>query len=400
MTSPKVREGGAILTLPRPRLDDLLAALRDDGYTLCGPTVLDGAIVYGEVDDASQLPAGWTDTQAPGRYRLERRDDAAVFGYAVGPQSWKPEFFVPVLPLFRAGKTPEGFVTQGPPARPERKVALIGARGCDLAAIGIQDKVFLHGPYVESDYAQRRHDMFVVAVNCGVASGTCFCTSMGTGPGAGKGFDLALTELLDATGHRFTVAVGSDRGQALAARLGLAPATEADIAAARGVVERTAAGMGRSLETAGIRDLLAGNLEHPRWDEVATRCLGCTNCTQVCPTCFCSQVEDVTDLAGEHAERVRTWDSCFTAQHSYIHGGHARSGIRSRYRQWLTHKLGTWIDQFGVSGCVGCGRCIAWCPVGIDITQEVAVIRSTSAAKQPPVGADLAPAPSPAPEEI
>ncbi len=133
--------------------------------------------------------------------------------------------------------------------------------------------------------------------------------------------------------------------------------------------------MTRRLEPTVARDVLIANLDHPRWDDVANRCLSCTNCTLVCPTCFCSAVEDVNSLDGEHAERVQRWDSCFTLGHSTLHGaGSVRGDTRSRYRQWLTHKLSTWWDQFEVSGCVGCGRCIAWCPVGIDLTQEVAAI--------------------------
>ena len=137
--------------------------------------------------------------------------------------------------------------------------------------------------------------------------------------------------------------------------------------------------MGREMNTDGIHDLLLANLEHPRWEEVAGRCLTCGNCTMVCPTCFCTSVEDTSDLAGVSAERSRRWDSCFTMDFSYIHGGSVRASPKSRYRQWMTHKLATWWDQFGSSGCVGCGRCITWCPVGIDITEEVRAIRAEPA---------------------
>jgi formate hydrogenlyase subunit 6/NADH:ubiquinone oxidoreductase subunit I len=154
-------------------------------------------------------------------------------------------------------------------------------------------------------------------------------------------------------------------------------ASEAEKAVVEKIVANTTAQMGRSLNTIGIKDLLYRNAEHPRWDEVATRCLSCANCTMVCPTCFCTTVEDVTDLTGEHAERWRKWDSCFTMDFSYIHGGSVRPSVKARYRQWLTHKLASWIDQFGVSGCVGCGRCITWCPAGIDITEEVRAIRDS-----------------------
>jgi Fe-S-cluster-containing hydrogenase component 2 len=135
--------------------------------------------------------------------------------------------------------------------------------------------------------------------------------------------------------------------------------------------------MGRELDTDGIKELLYANYDHPRWDQVADRCISCGNCTMVCPTCFCTTVEDTTDLEGEHVERRQLWDSCFTIDYSHIHGGAVRTSTRSRYRQWMTHKLATWWDQFDSSGCVGCGRCITWCPVGIDLTEEALAIRAT-----------------------
>jgi ferredoxin len=129
--------------------------------------------------------------------------------------------------------------------------------------------------------------------------------------------------------------------------------------------------MGRQMPAVDHRNLLIESRESPRWDEVASRCLTCGNCTMVCPTCFCTSVSDVTDLTGEHAERWMQWASCFEFDFTFIHEGSVRQSGRSRYRHWLTHKLGTWHDQFGTSGCVGCGRCIAWCPTGIDITEEM-----------------------------
>ncbi len=249
-------------------------------------------------------------------------------------------------------------------------------RACEINAIAIQDRVFVEGPYPDVSYATRRRDAFIVAVNCGQAGGTCFCVSMNTGPKADFGFDLALTELLDAGRHAFLVEIGSEAGAEVLNAVPHRMASNADIAEADAVVARTASQMGRALETDGIKELLLGNLNHPRWDEVAGRCLTCGNCTMVCPTCFCTTVEDHSDLAGVSAERVRKWDSCFTMDFSYIHGGSVRKAARSRYRQWMTHKLATWFDQFGTSGCVGCGRCITWCPVGIDITEEAAAIRA------------------------
>lgn len=102
----------------------------------------------------------------------------------------------------------------------------------------------------------------------------------------------------------------------------------------------------------------------------------------VCPTCFCSSVHDVADLSGDNVERIRQWDSCFNLDFSYTKGGTVRDNTRSRYRQWLTHKLASWQDQFDSLGCVGCGRCITWCPVGIDLTEEVQAIRVKPTSKR------------------
>jgi len=369
--------------LTRDGLAEVLRALRDDRYTLVGPTVRDGAIVHAEIRGIEDLPAGWTAVQEAGTYRLRRRDDDALFGHAVGPHSWKQLFFVPRVRLFQVRKSRDGLAIE-PEATPAPKLALIGARSCDLHAIAVQDRTFLEGAVVDADYAARRQDVFVLAVNCGQAGGTCFCVSMKTGPRATAGFDLALTELVD-DAHRFVVEVGSERGRQVLLRAHDARAASPDDGQrADAIVAQTARSMGRALDTTGIKELLYRNQEHPRWDDVAARCLACTNCTLACPTCFCGNVEDTTDLAGETAERWRRWDSCFTLDHSYLHGGSVRASTRSRYRQWLTHKLASWIDQFGTSGCIGCGRCITWCPVGIDITDEVAAIRATDGTRSEP----------------
>ena len=357
-------------------LDRLVGLLRERGYRVLGPTVRDGAIIYDDLDTAGELPIGWTDRQDGGSYRLERRADEARFGYAVGPHSWKRFLFPPRVRLWRASRNGDGATAVEEEPLDETPLAFIGVRSCELHAIEIQDRVFIGGKYVDRDYAARRDGAFLVAVNCFEPGDTCFCTSMGTGPKVQSGYDLALTELLDGE-HRFLVEAGTDRGAELLSELPGREAVGVDLTAAAASIESAAGRMGRTMETHDIRDLLARNLEHPRWDDVAERCLTCGNCTLVCPTCFCSAVEDETDLSGQEAERWRVWDNCFSVDYSYIHGGSIRPSGHSRYRQWMTHKLGTWFDQFGSSGCVGCGRCITWCPVGIDITEEVAAIRAT-----------------------
>jgi sulfhydrogenase subunit beta (sulfur reductase) len=357
-------------------LEELIGALRARGYRVLGPTVRDGAIVYAELERAADLPVGWTDRQDGGTYRLERRRDEARFGFAVGPHSWKGFLFPARVRLWRARRGGDGVpqVEEEPGGEPP--LALLGVRSCELHAIAIQDRVLLGGRHVDGDYAARREGAFLVAVSCYEPGGTCFCTSMGTGPRVESGYDLALTELLDGE-HRLLVQAGSDRGAEVLAELPRRDADEADLEAADAATRSAALRMGRTMDTHDLRDLLVRNLEHPRWDDVAARCLTCGNCTLVCPTCFCTAVEDTSDLDGEGAERWRVWDTCFSVDYASIHGGSIRPSARSRYRQWMTHKLATWFDQFGSSGCVGCGRCITWCPVAIDITEEVAAIRAT-----------------------
>ncbi len=361
----------------REGLDRLIGLLAARGYRVIGPLVRDGAIVYDDIAGAGDLPAGWTDEQGPGHYRVVRRDDHALFGFVVGPHSWKRFLFPPRQPLYRARRSATDLAFETPDTGSER-YAFLGVRACELAALAVQDRVFCGGAQVDEGYRRRREQSLVIAVNCGEAHGTCFCLSMGTGPQVQRGHDLVLTEVLDGNSHYFTLAAGSDAGADILAALAARPATPEQREAAAAVPARARGQMGRRLNTAGLRELLLDNLDHPRWDDVAARCLSCGNCTLVCPTCFCSTVEDVADLGGQSAERIRRWDSCFSLDFSHLPGGSIRKDTRSRYRQWLTHKLATWHDQFGTSGCVGCGRCITWCPVGIDITAEAAAIRAAA----------------------
>jgi ferredoxin len=213
---------------------------------------------------------------------------------------------------------------------------------------------------------------------------------MGTGPAVDRAPvvpDVRVTELLDGSRHEFVCRAGTEAGAELLADIARRPATDDDRRACEEQAVQAVAAMGRSMVTSGLRPALQATLDHPHWDDVAARCLSCANCTLVCPTCFCSTVEDTTDLAGTEATRTRVWDSCFTLGHSHVHGGAVHPDVRSRYRQWLTHKLDTWWDQFDTGGCVGCGRCVTWCPAGIDLTVEAAAL--VRAAERAMVGAGV-----------
>ncbi len=400
--------------------DSLLAELRRDGYDVYGPQVRDDVITIDRLSSVDQLPQGWTDEQEGGRYRLRPRDDDARFGYAVGPRTWKELLHQPRTPVWTitrrsdpTGGTMRGDTTHGDattgldvqmhePATP--RLALVGVRPCELAAIGKQDRVLLDGPHPDPAYRAARRDVFIVAVACGAPAATCFCPSMGTGPGIGPeaeaDADLAVTELVggvagpdgegkgegddegDATSGDevgYVVRAGTERGEMMLAGIPHRPATDQETAAAEQVPIEAAERIGRRIDTDGIRDRIYANLESTQWDELGERCLTCGNCTMACPTCFCTNLEDLTDLTGDHTDRWRVWDSCFSLDFSQLGPRPVRESAGSRYRQWFVHKLASWIDQFDESGCVGCGRCITWCPVGIDLTAEMAVMERGAA---------------------
>jgi sulfhydrogenase subunit beta (sulfur reductase) len=354
----------------------LLECLKTRGFSIIGPTVNQGAILYDQIQTVNDLPVGWTDEQNNGAYRLQKRHDPALFGYAVGPNSWKRFLHLPAQRLWKSSRNGNDFTIQEEGVV-ERKIAFLGVRPCELHAIAIQDKIFMEGRYIDTFYAARRKNVLVIAVNCSHPAATCFCASMQTGPAASGGFDLLLTEVITNNRHYFTLDSASEEGTQIANEISQKEAAESEKQESFRVTEKAAQMIRRSLETDQLKELLYRNYDNPQWDRVAQRCLSCANCTMVCPTCFCTTTEDVTDLSGDHSERWQKWDSCFNLQFSYIHGGVVRTSTKSRYRQWMTHKLATWKDQFGTSGCVGCGRCITWCPAGIDLTEESAAIRQS-----------------------
>ncbi|MEW5990573.1 MAG: 4Fe-4S dicluster domain-containing protein [Chloroflexota bacterium] len=379
--------------LPRDRFDELIAALGEGGRRVVGPTIADGAIVFADLGSAADLPGGWTLQTSPGRARLERLPEgpgeARTFQYTVSGEGIKRFTFPSRVDALSMETADDGTVRVRveAPADPA-PLAIVGARACDLAALAVHDRVLVGGPAVDPDYAARRRDLLIVAVECALASSTCFCASMGTGPEVTTGADLVLNELDDG----FVIRAATPAGERVLTTVDdLRPATgdQAEAGAAQTAAARAA--MGTAAIPANPRDLLLANLDHPRWDVVAERCIACANCTLACPTCFCTGLEVHSGFDAAASSATRAWDSCFTEGFAQIAGGSFRPRHRDRYRQWLTHKFATWWDQFGTSGCIGCGRCIAWCPVGIDVREELNEIAAAPAAA-PPTTALVAPA--------
>ena len=361
--------GAAPVVIDPTGLETLIVFFRARGDHVIGPRQAGVGITWQPIEHAADLPRGWTATQAPGTYRLHHHEtDGRLFAFGPTADSLKRLLHPPIDRLWVATRE-KGALTFEPLERTVPRITVIGVRPCELEAIARLDRVFLHGPAVDPAYQARREALTLVAVNCTEPGGTCFCASMGTGPRATALYDVALTELPDG---RMTARAATPAGLAALAAVSAEPAQRPDLEQEEALITACVARMGRRVHTEGLPERLAAAVEHPAWDTLAERCLACANCTMSCPTCFCHTIDDRTDLSGTRVERERRWDTCFSAEFSYIHGGSIRPSVRARYRQWLTHKFSTWTDQFGTFGCVGCGRCVTWCPVGIDHTDALA----------------------------
>ena len=343
-------------------LGPLVARLRERGCTVVAPVAKDRVVALGEIESADELATGWVDVQEPGHYRAESTT-TGPFRHAAPAAPWKrwlhPEQRLVVR--LRSGSARPDLDAPGATVTP---LAFVGIQSCDLAAIGRLDVVLAD----DEDYRARRESLVIVAVACTDPAADCFCVSAGTGPWPGPGADIVLRMLDDDTLLATPI---TTTGADLLDEIGPLPdATPAQFAAAEQRIAAGAARQTRRLDPSAIA-AAAADPDGPGWEAVAQRCLTCGNCTFVCPTCFCTSVVDSAALDGSAFERHERWDSCFSLDFAHVHGGSVRTSAASRYRQWYLHKLVTWHDQFGESGCVGCGRCITWCPTGIDITETI-----------------------------
>lgn len=348
----------------KDQLKGLLNEVKELGYNVVAPVLEDGIIRLCSVESGDQLATNVVTVQSPGRYAV--KESELVFSFTHGPDSPKRFLYPPLRKTWKMEKDGGHFELKEAACGGD-KIALFGIKPCDLASIEVLDRTLLRGKYADPQYTSMRSNTALIVANCIEPSGTCFCASMGTGPRAKAGFDLALTELPGG----FLVELGTELGEQMIAHLQKRAAKPEDLKDADRLTEAARSKMGRELDTNNLRDRLYARLESPEFKEIAERCLGCANCTNVCPTCFCTMVQDIPSLDGRTSERQVTWDSCFTYQFAQVAGGHFRPELWARYRQWMNHKFAYWLDQFDTFGCIGCGRCITWCPVGIDVTESV-----------------------------
>ena len=365
-------EKSATYFLDTENFEQLIFQLMEMGYTVIGPVEKGGAISMDIIDHFSDLARGFSDVQSPGRYQLERDGKGeSFFDFVIGHMSLKNHLNPSRHRLWKSEKNDEGRLIFQMEKAPETKYAFVGVRSCDLMALKVQSKVF-EGDYPNTWFQKLKSNALFISTSCNHPSDNCFCTTMGHGPKPSDGFDLNLNEI---SPGNFLVTAGSEDGMKILSGLKLEKAKEDAVSKEELLYNQALSKLEKRFDMEEVRGLLKEKINHPHWEEIAKKCLSCANCTMVCPTCFCTTTEDLNDLKGKITERWLSWDSCFNQDFSYIHGSHVRDSTKSRYRQWMTHKLSNWHDQFDTSGCVGCGRCITWCPVGIDITKELQALK-------------------------
>jgi len=362
------------LTAGREAITTLLHNLREGGYIVVGPSLSEGVVRLREITEPGDLASGVLDSQAPGKYTVST-GSPFVFSSVNGPDSPKRYLHPAVAEVLRIVEGAQG-IEVIPIPRSKKRYAFIGIRPCDLRGVEVMDATMMVPGFEDPVYSSLREDCLFIVVNCTRAGKNCFCASMGTGPKSESGYDLAITELPEKL--LFDV---PDGNRALLRGIKLDPASENDLRAAEQMIHRAREEMGLRFDREGASKQILSERNSAVWERTAERCLACGNCTMVCPTCFCNTIEERNDVTDGSVSRVRVWDSCLSKDFTYSAGGNPRQRRSARYRQFVTHKFGYWPEQFGHFGCVGCGRCITWCPVGIDITETVnAVVKGHVAA--------------------
>lgn len=248
---------------------------------------------------------------------------------------------------------------------------IFGIRPCDAHAVTLLDSIFDQQEYIDPFWKSRRDRTILVGLGCHQPCNTCFCSSVGSGPFDPKGLDILMTDL----GDVYTLEVLSDKGSTLLnGQMTLSEENQERMVAFQKKAEE---GMPKVFETSGIREKLYHIFESGYWQKVSQSCLGCGVCTFLCPTCFCFDIVDET----QRDERVRNWDTCMFRIYSQEASGHNPHPSRSeRTRQRLMHKFAYWLDHINQIGCVGCGRCVQYCPVGLDIREMIRQAQAWEAA--------------------
>lgn len=332
-------------TIDEPEMRRWLQTLVDRGETVVAPIEEEGVVLFRPIRSA---------------------DQAIIEGS--GKTRWSPkEFLFPRSEaLYRYRFEGDRVQLEDPPSA-ERPQILFGVRSCDSSGLVRLDEIFLSGTK-DPLYAARRESTTVVVTACASADAECFCTAVGGSPTGEAGSDLQLVPIDDG----WIVRVVTQRGEDLIgdAADGWAAATAKDLERTEKIEARVARQIKRNPVNPEWSQVLEGGFEHPAWGRLAEHCLGCSICAYVCPSCSCFDMNHESNAWC--GEQCRSWDACTFALFTHHASGHnPRSNAQERYRQRVLHKFAFRDADEEHFRCVGCGRCVALCPAGIDIVDTV-----------------------------
>ncbi len=311
----------------RSDLAKLITGAHSAGYKVFAPAKREGKVYLEEIGDADRLELDHVVTVNGVKDILLPRCEALA-EFRLDDVSVEP--------------------VEDPPARR----VLFATRPCDAASLVILDAILLD-PVRDARYARNRDETVIVTVACSRADDACFCTSMGYGPHDETGSDVILLP----AGGSFIVRALTGKGKVFLGEVGV----EAD---AGGEPDSPPQPV-RKVTTDGLKEWLDENFESERWESASVNCISCGTCYYLCPTCHCF---DITDEAGvSKGRRYRIWDCCSFSDFTRMAGHQPRVGRHARYRQRIMHKFKYTVDNVNLTACVGDGRCIRHCPVGVDI---------------------------------
>jgi ferredoxin len=349
----------------------------------------DRAVTKEQLLDALMAASAGSDVYVPvaegGRVEFTKMAEGTDVALASGISTRSPKdfFFPPSEVMLRYERTGRGMELQAVAPAPERPVVLFGVRPCGGRALTLLDRLFAPaeetGDYRDPSYVARRDNTTVVGLACADPLSTCFCASTGGDPYGTEGLDALVSDLGDGT---YCICSFSDKGAALIGSMGT-EATDEHVNRSEQRRAEARAAVASDIPVPAVIEKLTGDLkgafENSVWDRFHEKCLGCTACAFLCPTCHCFNIADESTLSG--GRRVRTWDCCMMPLFTkHVSGHNPRESTRERMRQRMMHKFLYFVSNFGDSACVGCGRCVRACPVNNDMRDVLKTIAATEIA--------------------